>query len=151
MLALAEFIAKLTGMLGTALHSLNNVRQEQRQKQSQYLDSVSETLAAAAAAIQTRDDPTKYFAELGFHLDHIAEVLRLGDPDYLMALSDDTVSILRKELDLALEQTSAADFNPTSETWSEREGFKTALLNASGVFRGASIALRASDRGPSSK
>ncbi len=150
MLEIAQFIAGLAGMLGQAFHKLGGVAADQRKRQSQYLDDVSATLAAAAAAVAAKEDLTKYFSELRFHLGTINDVLRLGDPDYLMSMSDDTVQKLQAELDAALEKTAPSIIMPkeelmSSDTWVAREDLKDALLNASGVFRGASVALSAAN------
>jgi len=53
MLALAEFIAKLAGMLGTAIFNVSRIQRERRKRHADYLDKVSETLARRAVKMAT--------------------------------------------------------------------------------------------------
>lgn len=156
MLELATFIMNLAGTIGSGFHNLGLIRTDQRERQSHYLDCISETLASAGMAIGDDEDITKQLAELRYHLSEIGSVLRLGDPEYLMTMNDNTVARLRAELDDAIGKTgslwrasrntntpcSEADFQNQSQAISQRSELRSAFLHASGVFRGASVALR---------
>jgi hypothetical protein len=144
-LELSKFVLKLSGMMGSALLQLGDVRSKMCKKQGRYLDSISETLASAGMDVGAGRDITKQLAELRYHLSEIESVLRLGDSDWQMALDDGTVARLRAELDLAVSQTnfSPSGLSPEedSRAWSERQELRSTFLNASGVFRGAAVAL----------
>jgi hypothetical protein len=159
MLATVDFVKELSGLIGIALPNFARAemylsslaQQEQRIKQSEYLECLSETLAAMAKAIQEGKDSSKFVGELDFHLDHIEDVLRLGDPDWLMCLSDDTVLRLKKRLDGALRQAQSGELTATGSTCpsgeaSTRRKLARELSHASGVFHGAAVALKGTDR-----
>jgi hypothetical protein len=149
-LALSNFIAKLASMMGGAFHGLGSIEKDRRERQSHYLDSISETLASAGMAVGDGKDIARQLAELRFHMSEIESVLRLGDPRWLMALDDGTVEHLCAELDVAVAETESSlqgvisdnDFEASSQRYSQREDLRKTFLNASGVFRGAAVALR---------
>ncbi len=147
---ITEFIKRLSTIMNRAFHSTHLVPIDQRKRHSEYLDHISKILAETAAAIQNNENLSKHFGELRYHISTIGYVLRLGDPNYLMSMSDNTVSMLIENLDEALNHTDSSKLknqeNPVTSVWVEKEELKGTLLNASGVFRGVAVSLRAMDK-----
>src|SRR5262249_11747302 len=137
MLEVAKFLVDLGKTVSCGIGGFREVRDGQREKQSKYLDSISETLASTGVATVEGQSITKQIAELRFHLKSLKEVLKYNEPLWEMSLADEMVDALRTELDKVLKETP--NCVPGE---SERRVLSEACFQAAGVFRGAAVAMR---------